>query len=207
MSSSNEVFLGQKKSIARYDLEKKKPTWSQTIEGIPGIITTYNEYLFVQGTNKWQTKHIHHMFNANTGELLWTSDEIKSYIVPHYLNSSMFFGNISGKICKLDLDSGKIQFEEKFAGVFTRSRFSLFISNNKVYLTSKKKTLLVDQQTGASSEVENLAGYAEHHITTACGVGTDQISNITAISGHGSGDSAMVATGGLGDGGGGGDGG
>ena len=207
MSSSNEVFLGQKKSIARYDLEKKKPTWSQTIEGIPGIITTYNEYLFVQGTNKWQTKHIHHMFNANTGGLLWTSDEIKSYIVPHYLNSSMFFGNISGKICKLDLDSGKIQFEEKFAGVFTRSRFSLFISNNKVYLTSKKKTLLVDQQTGASSEAENLAGYAEHHITTACGVGMDQISNITAISGHGSGDSAMVATGGLGDGGGGGDGG
>ena len=207
MSSSNEVFLGQKKSIARYDLEKKKPTWSQTIEGIPGIITTYNDYLFVQGTNKWQTKHIHHMFNANTGELLWTSDEIKSYIVPHYLNSSMFFGNISGKICKLDLDSGKIQFEEKFAGVFTRSRFSLFISNNKVYLTSKKKTLLVDQQTGASSEVENLTGYAGHHITTACGVGMDQISNITTISGHGSGDGTMVATGGLGDSGGGGDGG
>ena len=56
----------------------------------------------------------------------------------------MFFGNISGKICKLDLDSGKIQFEEKFAGVFARSRFHLFISNNKVYLISKKKTLLLE---------------------------------------------------------------
>ena len=142
MDKKSEVFLGQKESVARYDLEKKKPTWSQKIDGIPGIITTYNDYLFVQGTNKWQTKHVHHMFNANTGELLWKSDEIKSYIVPHYLNSSMFFGNISGKICKLDLDSGKIQFEEKFAGVFARSRFRLFISNNKVYLTSKKKTLL-----------------------------------------------------------------
>ncbi len=133
------------------------------------------------------------MFNANTGELLWKSDEIKSYIVPHYLNSSMFFGNISGKICKLDLDSGKIQFEEKFAGVFARSRFRLFISNNKVYLTSKKKTLLVDQQTGTLTEVENLAGYTEHHITTACGVGMDQISNITAAMGHGGGEGAMVA--------------
>ena len=165
MDKKSEVFLGQKESVARYDLEKKKPTWSQKIDGIPGIITTYNDYLFVQGTNKWQTKHVHHMFNANTGELLWKSDEIKSYIVPHYLNSSMFFVNISGKICKLDLDNGKIQFEEKFAGVFSRSRFRLFISNNKVYLTSKKKTLLVDQQTGTLSEVENLAGYTEHHIT------------------------------------------
>ena len=144
MDNKSEVFLGQKKSIARYDLEQQKPTWNQKIDGIPGSITTYNDYLFVQGTNKWQTKHVHHMFNANTGELLWKSDEIKSYIVPHYLNSSMFFGNISGKICKLDLDNGKIQFEEKFAGVFARSRFRLFISNNKVYLTSKKKTLLVD---------------------------------------------------------------
>lgn len=204
MDNKSEVFLGQKKSIARYDLEQQKPTWSQKIDGIPGSITTYNDYLFVQGTNKWQTKHVHHMFNANTGELLWKSDEIKSYIVPHYLNSSMFFGNISGKICKLDLDSGKIQFEEKFAGVFARSKFRLFISNNKVYLTSKKKTLLVDQQTGTLSEVENLAGYTEQHITTACGVGMDQISNITAAMGHGGGEGAMVAGNG---GGGGGDGG
>ena len=203
MDEKSEVFLGQKESIARYDLEKKKPTWSQAIEGIPGIIATYNDYLFVQGTNKWQTKHLHHMFNANTGELLWKSDEIKSYIVPHYLNSSMFFGNISGKICKLDLDSGKIQFEEKFAGVFTRSRFCLFISNNNVYLTSKKKTLLVDQQTGTSTEIENLAGFAEHHITTACGGGMDQISNIsTAMASHGGGEGMVGGNGGGGDGGG-----
>jgi len=203
MDEKSEVFLGQKESIARYDLEKKKPTWSQAIEGIPGIIATYNDYLFVQGTNKWQTKHLHHMFNANTGELLWKSDEIKSYIVPHYLNSNMFFGNVSGKICKLDLDSGKIQFEEKFAGVFTRSRFCLFISNNNVYLTSKKKTLLVDQQTGTSTEIENLAGFAEHHITTACGVGMDQISNIsTAMASHGGGEGMVGGNGGGGDGGG-----
>ena len=203
MDEKSEVFLGQKESIARYDLEKKKPTWSQAIEGIPGIIATYNDYLFVQGTNKWQTKYLHHMFNANTGELLWKSDEIKSYIVPHYLNSNMFFGNVSGKICKLDLDSGKIQFEEKFAGVFTRSRFCLFISNNNVYLTSKKKTLLVDQQTGTSTEIENLAGFAERHITTACGVGMDQISNIsTAMASHGGGEGMVGGNGGGGDGGG-----
>ena len=133
------------------------------------------------------------MFNANTGELLWKSDEIKSYIVPHYLNGSIFFINVGGKICKLDLDSGKIQFEEKFAGVFARSRFRLFISNNKVYLISKKKTLLVDQQTGTLSEVENLAGYTEHHITKVCGVGMDQISNITTAMSYKSGEGAIVA--------------
>ena len=44
MDNKSEVFLGQKESVARYDLEKKKPTWSQTIEGIPGVITTYNNF-------------------------------------------------------------------------------------------------------------------------------------------------------------------
>ena len=45
MDNKSEVFLGQKKSIARYDLEQQKPTWSQKIDGIPGSITTYNDYL------------------------------------------------------------------------------------------------------------------------------------------------------------------
>ena len=198
----NEVFLGQKKSIARYDLDQQKPTWSLEIEETPGIMTTYNNYLFAQCMNKWGTKYIHYMVDAISGEILWRSDLIKSYILPHYLEDDMFYTNTSGQICKLELKTGKVIFEEKFAGVFTRSSFILFLTDTKVYLTSKKKTLLVNQANGTTSEVNQLSKFTTSKITVASGVGRDQISTVilSLMAAQSGGDPSFVG----GDGGGGG---
>lgn len=198
----NEVFLGQKKSIARYDLDQQKPTWSLEIEETPGIMTTYNKYLFAQCVNKWGTKYIHYMVDAISGEILWRSDLIKSYILPHYLEDDMFYTNTSGQICKLELKTGKVIFEEKFAGVFTRSSFILFLTDTKVYLTSKKKTLLVNQANGTTSEVNQLSKFTTSKITVASGVGRDQISTVilSLMAAQSGGDPSFVG----GDGGGGG---
>ena len=195
----SEVFLGQKKSIARYDMDEQVPTWSLDIEDTPGIMTTYDKYLFAQCVNKWSTKHIHYMVDAKSGGILWRSDLIKSYILPHYLKDDMFYINKDGKVCKLNLRSGKIIFEEKFAGFVRRWSFILFISGKKVYLTSKKKTLLVDQTNGKTSEVEQMANFTKDKITVASGVGRDQISTVIL--------SVMAAHAGDGGGNGGGDGG
>ena len=195
----SEVFLGQKKSIARYDMDEQAPTWSLDIEDTPGIMTTYGKYLFAQCVNKWSTKHIHYMVDAKSGGILWRSDLIKSYILPHYLKDDMFYINKDGKVCKLNLRSGKIIFEEKFAGFVRRGSFILFISGKKVYLTSKKKTLLVDQTNGKTSEVEQMANFTKDKITVASGVGRDQISTVIL--------SVMAAHAGDGGGNGGGDGG
>jgi len=195
----SEVFLGQKKSIARYDMDEQVPTWSLDIEDTPGIMTTYDKYLFAQCVNKWSTKHIHYMIDAKSGGILWRSDLIKSYILPHYLKDDMFYINKDGKVCKLNLRSGKIIFEEKFAGFVRRGSFILFISGKKVYLTSKKKTLLVNQTNGKTSEVEQMADFTKDKITVASGVGRDQISTVIL--------SVMAAHAGDGGGNGGGDGG
>ena len=195
----SEVFLGQKKSIARYDMDEQVPTWSLDIEDTPGIMTTYDKYLFAQCVNKWSTKHIHYMIDAKSGGILWRSDLIKSYILPHYLKDDMFYINKDGKVCKLNLRSGKIIFEEKFAGFVRRWSFILFISGKKVYLTSKKKTLLVNQTNGKTSEVEQMADFTKDKITVASGVGRDQISTVIL--------SVMAAHAGDGGGNGGGDGG
>ena len=198
----NEVFLGQKKSIARYDLDQQKPTWSLEIEETPGIMTTYNKYLFAQCVNKWGTKYIHYMVDAISGEILWRSDLIKSYILPHYLEDDMFYTNTSGQVCKLELKTGKVIFEKKFAGVFTRSSFILFLTDTKVYLTSKKKTLLVNQANGTTSEVNQLSKFTTSKITVASGVGRDQISTVilSLMAAQSGGDPSFVG----GDGGGGG---
>ena len=195
----SEVFLGQKKSIARYDMDEQVATWSLDIEDTPGIMTTYDKYLFAQCVNKWSTKHIHYMIDAKSGGILWRSDLIKSYILPHYLKDDMFYINKDGKVCKLNLRSGKIIFEEKFAGFVRRGSFILFISGKKVYLTSKKKTLLVNQTNGKTSEVEQMADFTKDKITVASGVGRDQISTVIL--------SVMAAHAGDGGGNGGGDGG
>ena len=205
----SEVFLGQKKSIARYDMDEQVPTWSLDIEDTPGIMTTYDKYLFAQCVNKWSTKHIHYMVDAKSGGILWRSDLIKSYILPHYLKDDMFYINKDGKVCKLNLRSGKIIFEEKFAGFVRRGSFILFISGKKVYLTSKKKTLLVDQTNGKTSEVEQMADFTKDKITVASGVGRDQISTVilSVMAAQGGDAGAGLMLGGGDGGGGGGDGG
>ena len=139
------------------------------------------------------------MVDAKSGDILWRSELIKSYILPHYLKDDMFYINKEGKVCKLNLRSGKIIFEEKFAGFVRRGSFILFISGKKVYLTSKKKTLLVDQTNGKTSEVEQMANFTKDKITVASGVGRDQISTVIL--------SVMAAHAGDGGGNGGGDGG
>jgi len=205
----SEVFLGKKKAIARYDMDEQVPTWSLDIEDTPGIMTTYDKYLFAQCVNKWGTKHIHYMVDAKSGDILWRSELIKSYILPHYLKDDMFYINKDGKVCKLNLRSGKIIFEEKFAGFVRRGSFILFISGKKVYLTSKKKTLLVDQTNGKTSEVEQMADFTKDKITVASGVGRDQISTVilSVMAAQGGDAGAGLMLGGGDGGGGGGDGG
>ena len=196
----NEVFLGQKKSIARYDLDQQKPTWSLEIEETPSIMTTYNNYLFAQCLNKWGTKYVHYMIDAIEGDILWRSEELKSYVLPHYLDEHMFYTNISGQICKLELKTGKVIFEEKFAGVFTRSSFILFLTDSKVYLTSKKQTLLVNQANGATSVVSQLSNFTTSKITVASGVGRDQISTVVFSAMSPTNDGFVGGDGGMGGG-------
>ena len=85
MSTSNPVYLGQKNSVAKFDLETKNAIWSVETDGYPGIISCYDNKLFVQGANNW-SKYFHLMLNAETGALIWSADKdaIKSYITPHY---------------------------------------------------------------------------------------------------------------------------
>ncbi|SVD82428.1 uncharacterized protein METZ01_LOCUS435282, partial [marine metagenome] len=57
MSPSNEVFLGQKKAVARYNMDTKEAVWSRAVEDTPYIITTCGDNILVQSMNSWQTKN------------------------------------------------------------------------------------------------------------------------------------------------------
>ena len=77
MEEKKEIFLGQKESVARYNLDTQTVTWSTQVKGTPSLISVYKDHLIVQGLNKWGTKYIQHCLEASSGKLLWFSEEFK----------------------------------------------------------------------------------------------------------------------------------
>ena len=180
MQENHEVFLGQKESVARYNLDSKEIVWSTKVIGTPTLISTFKGYLIIQGLNKWGTKYIVHCLNESSGSLLWYSEEFKNIIVPHFIMDDMFFLDHKLQICKVSLPKGQVYFREKFAGVIRKHYFHLAISGEEVYLISKSETLQVDKLNGSTSKIKGMSDFAKGKISAVCGNNLDQISNISS---------------------------
>ena len=180
MEEKKEVFLGQKGSVARYNLETQTVIWSTEVKGTPSLISIYKDHLIIQGLNKWGTKYIQHCLEASSGKLLWFSEEFKGIVVPHFFRDDMFFLDQKRQICKVSLTRGKVYFREKFAGAFRKYSYLLAISGEDVYLISKRNTLLVDKADGSTSEIKEMNEFSKQDITAASGNNLDQISNISS---------------------------
>ena len=204
MQENHEVFLGQKESVARYNLDSKEIVWSTKVIGTPTLISTFKGYLIIQGLNKWGTKYIVHCLNESSGSLLWYSEEFKNIIVPHFIMDDMFFLDHKLQICKVSLLKGQVYFREKFSGVIRKHYFHLAISGEEVYLISKSETLQVDKSNGSTSKIKGMSDFAKGKISAVCGNNLDQISNISshvAAAAQSGGFVAPMNGGGGGDGG------
>ena len=180
MEEKKEIFLGQKESVARYNLDTQTVTWSTQVKGTPSLISVYKDHLIVQGLNKWGTKYIQHCLEASSGKLLWFSEEFKGIVVPHFIDDDIFFLDQKRQICKVSLTRGQVYFREKFAGAVRKYSYLLAISGEDVYLISKRNTLLVDKADGSTSEIKEMNKFSKQDITAACGNNLDQISNISS---------------------------
>ena len=56
MEEKKEIYLGQKGSVARYDIDSKKVVWSSEVLGTPNLISVYDDHVIIQGLNKWGLK-------------------------------------------------------------------------------------------------------------------------------------------------------
>ena len=180
MEEKKEIYLGQKGSVARYDIDSKKVVWSSEVLGTPNLISVYNDHVIIQGLNKWGLKTIQHCLDATTGKLLWHTEEFNCIVVPHFLEGNIYFIDSKWQICKVSLHKGTVHFREKFSGFIKRYSYHLAISGNDVFLLSKDKSLVVDKENGSTSEIKKLAGFSKEKITAACGNNLDQISNIAS---------------------------
>ena len=69
MNTANEVYLGQKNSVARFNLDTQKSVWGKAVEGSPSIISTCGDNVLVQSSTIWG-KYTHYLLDC----LLYTSD-------------------------------------------------------------------------------------------------------------------------------------
>ena len=72
MSTSNEVYLGQKNSVARFNLDTQKSVWVKAIDGSASIISTCGDNVLVQSSTIWG-KYTHYLLDAQTGNQIWAT--------------------------------------------------------------------------------------------------------------------------------------
>ena len=196
MKQPSEIFLGNKGSIARYDMSSHKAIWSVDIRKgwTPKVFSTYEDNLFVQYSNIWGKVMLMCM-NSITGKIKWQDTEILACVQLQFVDKNIFFISEKG-LNKISLESGNYDYQKKFAGYFKAAGFSLAIASDKnVYLISNKKTLIVDKETGLTKEILDDSKSSlnfKPSITASHGLGVDQLSIVVSNS---DGDSVMVTSG------------
>ena len=180
MSNSNEVYLGQKNSVARFNLDTQKSIWSKAVKGSPSIITTCDKNVLVQSSTIWGTYN-HYLLDAETGNEIWVATGIGGWIVPQYHKGNIYFTNAKGAICKLCGVSGKLLFETKFKKWYDSTTFILTVAKDKIYVLSKKKSFHLEIDSGELVELPELANFTKDPLTFGLGNGVDQMALFSSI--------------------------
>ena len=180
MSTSNEVYLGQKNSVARFNLDTQKSVWVKAIDGSASIISTCGDNVLVQSSTIWG-RYTHYLLDAQTGNQIWATVIIGSLIVPQYYKGDIFFTNAGGAVCKLCGKSGKLLFQTKFKKWYDSSTYVLTVAKDKIYILSKKKSFHVQIDSGKCIEAPELANFAKDQLTFGLGNGVDQIALFSSI--------------------------
>jgi len=180
MSNSNEVYLGQKNSVARFNLDTQKSIWSKAVKGSPSIITTCDKNVLVQSSTIWGTYN-HYLLDAETGNEIWVATGIGGWIVPQYHKGNIYFTNAKGAIYKLCGVSGKLLFETKFKKWYDSTTFILTVAKDKIYVLSKKKSFHLEIDSGELVEVPELANCTKDPLTFGLGNGVDQMALFSSI--------------------------
>ena len=180
MSNSNEVYLGQKNSVAIFNLDTQKSIWSKAVKGSPSIITTCDKNVLVQSSTIWGTYN-HYLLDAETGNEIWVATGIGGWIVPQYHKGNIYFTNAKGAICKLCGVSGKLLFETKFKKWYDSTTFILTVAKDKIYVLSKKKSFHLEIDSGELVEVPELANFTKDPLTFGLGNGVDQMALFSSI--------------------------
>lgn len=145
---TNSILIAEKRKVFRLNTALDKIEWEVSFENIITGITRVNEFVFVSTASNWGKKYTS-LLEFNTGKLLWTIDKILYFV--HVFEETLIYIDKTKEIVSLSLSSGEEKFRVKRDFKWYESPRMALIEN-KIYLFSKKKTKVLNLNTGILSE-------------------------------------------------------
>jgi hypothetical protein len=146
MKQEGMIIASEKKELFKYNTWDQKLEWRISFENKIVGISRIENFVFVL-TQSWGSLSTS-MIDYQTGNIKWKKDKVLYNV--HIFNDSIIFIDTTREVVSISLDNGDENFRVKTGFRWTSPKMALI--NQKIYLFSKKKTVLLDLKTGALVE-------------------------------------------------------
>ena len=140
------IIASEKKRLFKYNTRDQKQEWRISFENKILGISRIENFIFVL-SQSWGSLFTS-MIDYQTGNIKWKKDKMLYNI--HIFNDSIIFIDTNREVVSISLDNGNENFRVKTGFKWSSPKMALI--NQKIYLFSKKKTVLLDLKTGALVE-------------------------------------------------------
>ena len=146
MKQEGMIITSEKKELFKYNTRYQKIEWQIPFENkIVGISRIENFVLVL--TQNWGSLSTS-MIDYQTGNVKWKKDKVLYNV--HIFNDSIIFIDTTREVVSISLNNGIENFRLKTGFRWSSPKMALI--NQKIYLFSKKKTVLLDLKTEALVE-------------------------------------------------------
>tara|TARA_B100000989_G_scaffold259701_1_gene209995 strand:- start:7645 stop:8265 length:621 start_codon:yes stop_codon:yes gene_type:complete len=146
MKQEGMIIASEKKRLFKYNTRDQKQEWRISFENKILGISRIENFIFVL-SQSWGSLFTS-MIDYQTGNIKWKKDKMLYNI--HIFNDSIIFIDTNREVVSISLDNGNENFRVKTGFKWSSPKMALI--NQKIYLFSKKKTVLLDLKTGALVE-------------------------------------------------------
>lgn len=146
MKHEGTIIASEKKKLFKYNTHEQKIEWETVFKNKIVGISRIENFVFVL-TTSWGSLSTS-MINYQTGAIKWEKD-IVLYNV-HILNDLIIFIDTTREVVSISAETGNENFRVKTGFRWTSPKMVLV--DQKIYLFSKKKTMLLNLNTGSLDE-------------------------------------------------------
>jgi len=140
------IVTSEKKKLFKYNTRHQKIEWQIPFENKIVGISRIESFVFVL-TQSWGSLSTS-MIDYQTGNIKWKKDKVLYNV--HIFNDSIIFIYTTREVVSISLNNGIENFRLKTGFRWSSPKMALI--NQKIYLFSKKKTVLLDLKTEALVE-------------------------------------------------------
>ena len=146
MKHEGTIIASEKKKLFKYNTHEQKIEWETVFKNKIVGISRIENFVFVL-TASWGS-YSTSMINYQTGAIKWKKD-IVLYNV-HILSDLIIFIDTTREVVSISAETGNENFRVKTGFRWTSPK--MVLADQKIYLFSKKKTMLLNLNTGSLVE-------------------------------------------------------